>query len=189
MGTRHLPVHVMPDMAEFLSQNGPWSQLVRYENILLQPMEHGRPVRLNSRLSITPFDVPHRQEYSEVAGFRIEGPSRRILFIPDIDSWEDWDVRGVRIEEQLRDVDIAYLDATFYAHGEISGRDMSGFPHPFISHTMERLSPLPKSEKKKVRFIHLNHTNPVLLEGSPERRDVEDAGFRVANELERVFLE
>ena len=134
MGAQGVPVYAMPRMQDYLRTNGPWDQLVRYENIALRPLADGVPVRLNDRLTVTPFLVPHRQEYSEVAGFRIDGPNRSVLFIPDIDAWETWEAQGTRIEALLADVDVAYLDATFYANGELPGRDMSGFPHPFITH-------------------------------------------------------
>ncbi len=188
MGARAVPVYVMPRVAAFLEGNGPWDQLVRYENIKLRRLADGKPVHLNDRLAVTPTIVPHRQEYGEVVGFRIDGPNRSVLFIPDIDSWEEWDEMGVRIEDRVRDVDVAYLDATFFADGEIPGRDMSGFPHPFITHSMERLDALDSPNKQKVRFIHLNHTNPVLWPVSDERVWVEARGFSVAEEWERVDL-
>ena len=188
MGAQGVPVYAMPRMHDYLSTNGPWNQLVRYNNIALQPLSDGVPVRLTDRLSVTALLVPHRQEYSEVVGFRIDGPNRSVLFIPDIDSWEDWDAEGTRIEDQIAEVDVAYLDATFYANGEIPGRDMSGFPHPFITHSMERFAPLPEAERAKVRFIHLNHTNPALHPDSEARRTIEQNGFRVAKALERVDL-
>ena len=65
---------------------------------------------------------------------------------------------------------------------------MSGFPHPFITHTMERLANLPAPERARVRFIHLNHTNPALIENSDAGLEIERRGFRVARELERVGL-
>ena len=111
-----------------------------------------------------------------------------MLFVPDIDSWDQWDAMGVRLEVELAKVDVAYLDGTFFANGEIPGRDMTGFPHPFITKTMERLGGLPEAERGKVRFIHLNHTNPALWEGSEARREVERRGFRVADEEERVGM-
>ena len=148
----------------------------------------GKAVKLNSRLSATPFVVPHRHEYSEVVGFRIDGPNLSVLYLPDIDSWEEWEAAGTRIEEVLAEIDVAYLDGTFFANGEIPGRDMSGFPHPFISHSMDRLRTLPAAEKAKVRFIHLNHTNPALRSGSEARKTVEAGGFRVAEEGERLDL-
>lgn len=188
MGATGVPVYAMPRMAEFLSTNGPWEQMVRYGNIEVRKLSDRAPVAINERLSVTPLSVPHRPEYSEVVGFRIDGPNRSILFIPDIDSWEEWDDLGTRIEDLIEDVDIAYLDATFYANGEIPGRDMSGFPHPFITHSMERFAPLAPEVRAKVRFIHLNHTNPALRPGSEARATIERNGFRVAEEMERVGL-
>lgn len=187
LGASGVPVYAMPRMAAFLRTNGPWSQLVTKDNIALREMEAGKPVRLNGRLSVTPLLVPHRQEFSEVVGFRIEGPERSVLFIPDIDSWEEWDAQGTRIEDEIARVDVAYLDATFFANGEIPGRDMSGFPHPFVTHSMERFSSLPASERAKVRFLHLNHTNPSLWPGDA-RDQVREAGHHVADEGEVVAL-
>lgn len=185
MGAKDVPVFAMPRMRTFLTNNGPWSQLVRYGNIALRPLTADRPVQLTSEISVTPFLVPHRQEFSEVVGYRIEGPRRKALFIPDIDRWEDW---GVALEDALASVDVAYLDATFYANGEIPGRDMSGFPHPFITVTMARLADLPEAERAKVRFIHLNHTNPALHHDSEARAHIVQSGFRVAEEGEEIDL-
>lgn len=188
LGAQDVPVYVMPRMGAYLSSNGPWDQLVKKRNIKLMPLSDGQAVQLNPRLTVTPIRVPHRQEYSEVVGFIIAGAARRVLFIPDIDSWEEWDAEGTRIEDLIASVDVAYLDATFYADGEIPGRDMSGFPHPFITHSMQRFESLPARERAKVRFIHLNHTNPALQADSPARRVIERAGFKVAEEGERVGL-
>lgn len=188
MGAQHVPVFVMPRMREFLSANGPWDQLVRFGNIDLHSLRANREVKLNDRLAVTPFLVPHRQEYSEVVGFKIRGPRKTVLFIPDIDSWEQWDEQGQHIEDVLRAVDVAFVDGTFFANGEIRGRDMTGFPHPFITHSMQRFAKLPLAERRKLRFIHFNHTNPVLHLDSPERRMVEARGFRLAIEGERLEL-
>ncbi len=188
LGARDVPVHAMPRMRQYLSTNGPWDQLVRYGNIVLRPMSDGAPVRLNDRLTVTPFLVPHRQEYTEVVGFRVDGPNRSVLFIPDIDSWEEWDEQGTAIESMIADVDLAYVDGSFYANGEIPGRDMSGFPHPFITHSMTRFQSLPLDERRKVRFIHLNHTNPALDARSDARRRIEESGYRVAEEFEQFDL-
>ena len=188
IGAREVPVYAMPRMLQFLTTNGPWDQLVRYKNITLIPLSDGEPVRLNPRLTIKPFLVPHRQEYSEVVGYWITGPTRSAVFIPDIDSWEEWDDLGTLLEDVISQTDVAYVDGTFYDNGEIPGRDMSAFPHPFIAHTMERLAPLSPEERAKVRFIHLNHTNPSLLLESDARRTIEKNGFRVAEEMECVDL-
>jgi pyrroloquinoline quinone biosynthesis protein B len=188
LGANRVSVYAMPRMHEYLRSNGPWDQLVRYDNIVLHELRDGEVVRLNARLSVTPLLVPHRQEYSEVVGYRIQGPHRSVLFVPDIDRWEDWDAKGTRIEDEVAKVDVAYLDGTFYANGEIPGRDMSGFPHPFITHSMHRFRSLAPEQRAKVRFIHLNHTNPALHPDSEARSTIERNGFRVAEEKERVEL-
>jgi len=132
--------------------------------------------------------APARAVAIAVVGYRIDGPDRSALFLPDIDGWEEWDAAGVRLEDQLRSVDVAFLDATFFADGEVAGRDMSGFPHPRIRETLRRLAPLPAEERAKVRLIHLNHTNPALVAGTPQRLELEAAGLRVAEEGERFDL-
>ena len=174
-------------MAGYLRTNGPWSQLVKLENIELHEMKAGEPVPL-PRFTVTPLLVPHRQEFSEVVGFRIKGPSKSVLFIPDIDSWTQWDEAGTRIEDEIAKVDVAYLDGTFFANGEIPGRDMSGFPHPFIRASLDRFAALPAAERAKIRFIHLNHSNQALWAGTTERKAIEAAGMRVAEEGERIEL-
>ncbi|MHC5025810.1 MAG: MBL fold metallo-hydrolase [Planctomycetota bacterium] len=184
IGAKGVPVHAMPRMHAFLATSGPWDQLVRFGNIELRALHAGQTVALNERVSVTPFLVPHRDEYSEVVGFRIDGPMRAAVFIPDIDKWERWDTR---IEDVLAEVDLAYLDGTFYTDGELPGRDMSVIPHPFIAETMTRLAPLSESDRRKVRFIHLNHTNPALRPGAA-RDAIEAAGFAVAEQLERFDL-
>lgn len=188
MGAQGVPVHAMPRMRDFLRTNGPWDQLVRYRNVELRELEDGKTVRLSERLSITPFTVPHRDEYSETVGYRIHGPNRTVVFLPDIDKWERWEERGRRIEDVVAQADLAYLDGTFHADGEIPGRDMASIPHPFIVETMRRFAAAAPAERAKIRFIHLNRTNPVARPGSAERRAVERAGFRVAELHERVGL-
>ncbi len=187
-GAENIQVFAMPRMADFLTQNGPWSQLLRLHNIFAAIMEEGEPEILADGVSVTPFLVPHRQEFSEVAGFVIKGPKKSALFIPDIDSWEKWDATGTRIEDKIAAVDYAFIDATFYSGDELPGRDMSKIPHPTVTHSMARFANLPASEKNKVRFIHMNHTNPLLSPKEPERAVVRKAGFYIAKEGETYCL-
>ncbi len=187
-GANGIPVYAMPKMHQFLSSNGPWDQLVKYRNIELHMMQEDMPVQLAEQISVSAFLVPHRQEYSEVVGFRIQGPKRSLIYLPDIDSWEQWDEWGTRIEQVISSSDIALLDATFFANGEIPGRDMSGFPHPFVSHSMQRFADLPATDKAKVHFIHMNHTNPLHNTGGAEFRQVLEQGFAVAGEGQQFCM-
>ena len=185
IGARNVPVWAMPRMQTFLTANGPWSQLVSLENIRLRPLTHNTPVALNSRIRVTPFTVPHRDEFSETVGFRITGPQRTVIYIPDIDKWGRW---SQQIEDVIRSADRAYLDGTFFANGEIPGRDMSLIPHPFIAESLSRFTGLSVTERNRVRFIHLNHTNPALSPDSAEARIIRRAGCAVAVQGERFGL-
>jgi pyrroloquinoline quinone biosynthesis protein B len=185
IGARSVPVYAMPRMRAYLEANGPWDQLVRLGNIELRPLHADESLSLSGDLTVTPLAVPHRDEYSETVGFRIDGPRRSVLYIPDIDKWERWERS---IEALLAEVDVAYLDGTFFADGEIPNRSMADIPHPFIEESLKRFERLPRAERAKVRFIHLNHTNPVLQADSAARRRIEQAGFRVAAIGERVGL-
>ncbi len=184
MGAKGMPVYVMPRMKEFLETNAPWSQLVALGNIKLILMEKDQPIQLTSNLRVTPLKVPHRDEFSETVGFRVETIEKSLLFIPDIDKWPLWE-KDIRAE--VARVDVALLDATFYQEGELPNRNMSEIPHPFVAETITLFSPLPAAEKRKIKFIHFNHTNPLILEG-PERDVVNKLGFEVATEGERIVL-
>ena len=184
MGAKGMLVYVMPRMKEFLEKNAPWSQLVALGNIKLILMEQDQAIQLTSGLRVTPLQVPHRDEFSETVGFRIETSEKSLLFVPDIDKWPLWE-KDIRAE--VARVDVALLDATFYQEGELPNRNMSEIPHPFVAETITLFFPLPTAEKRKIKFIHFNHTNPLLLEGS-ERDAVKKLGFEVASEGEKILL-
>ncbi len=184
MATKNIPVYVMPKMKSYLSSNGPWSQLVNLKNIALKSLENDSTIVLNERVSVTPIQVPHRDEYSETVGFVIESNSKKALFIPDIDKWNKWDRD---IADYLKEVDIALLDATFFKDGEIAGRSMSEIPHPFAEESMQLFKNLSETDKKKVHFIHFNHTNPLLIDNSEAQQTVIHNGFNIAKQ--RMVIE
>ena len=184
MGASGVPVYAMPRMTNYLKNNGPWSQLVNFGNIVLLPLEDNKTRSLDT-IKVTPFLVPHRDEFSETVGYRIDGPSKSAIFIPDINKWSQW---SVNLTELIIAVDYALIDATFYADGELPGRDMSKIPHPFVVETMSALEDLSTPERGKVWFIHLNHTNPLLNADSDESRLVRSEGFNVADEGIRLVL-
>jgi len=172
-----IPVYAMPRMKSFLESNGPWSQLVTNSNIELQALTDRNEIQVTSNLKVTPFTVPHRDEYSETVGFIIEGPSKSVLFIPDIDKWDKWERP---IIEAISEVDYAFIDATFYDGVELNNRDISEIPHPFIIESMALFNNLPQSEKTKIHFIHFNHTNPVLNPESEAYNTIINNGFNIS---------
>ena len=178
LGAGAAPVYAMPRMADFLTKNAPWSQLLTLKNIQLKPLADGQQIALNPHLLIKPFLVPHRDEFTETVGFEIRGAHKKAVFIPDIDKWTKWPQNLV---ELIKRVDYALLDATFYRDGELA-RPMAEVPHPFVEETIKLLQNLPAAERAKVYFIHFNHTNPLLQPDSPERRAVLRQGFHIAEE-------
>ena len=178
INSKGVKVYALPRMSWYLRNNGPWSQLVDLKNISIQDAGFGKKITLADNVKVVPFQVPHRDEFSETAGFRIVVGKKSAVFIPDIDKWSKWD-------RDLKDVvlenDYLFLDATFFEDGEIP-RPISEVPHPFVSETMELLKDLPVKEKNKIYFIHFNHSNP-LIQGNEEKiKMVEKAGFRIAKE-------
>ncbi|MDD9890669.1 MAG: MBL fold metallo-hydrolase [Gammaproteobacteria bacterium] len=184
MNARELPVYAMPRMAEYLANNGPWSQLIAFENIHINNLQADRPVHFD-QVDITPYLVPHRDEFSETVGYRISGPQRAALFIPDINKWEIWERD---IVDEVRAVDYALIDASFYDSTELPGRNMADIPHPFVVESMALFEELTIEERNKVWFIHLNHTNPLLDEESSAYQSVREQGYNVAREGDRLPL-
>lgn len=177
LGGQNTPVMCLPKMQEFLTNNGPWSQLVNDSNIVLHPLIANKDTALSKRLTIHPFTVPHRDEYSETAGFFITGPSKTALFIPDIDKWHRW---AIDLKSIIAQVDYAFLDGTFYNEHELPHRNIEEIPHPLVKETMELLKELPSNEKCKVHFIHFNHTNPLFQPASEASKEVLANGFNIA---------
>ena len=151
IGAREVPVHATPRMLDFLTRNGPWSQLVSLGNIVTRPLDYDAPLTLAGDVRVTAFRVPHRDEFSDTVGYVIQGPRTRALFIPDIDRWEKWD-RDIRA--LAGSADYAFLDGTFASPTEIN-RPIEEIPHPMMSRTRELL----RGTRAALWFIHINHTN------------------------------
>jgi pyrroloquinoline quinone biosynthesis protein B len=190
---KEVPTWLTPRFADFLTANGPWRLLVDEQRLVLHRLEEGVPVELAPDLHVVAFRVPHRDEFSDTVGFEIHGPSRSLVYLPDLDKWEKWDgwtpggpsasdaapAPHRRVEALLARCDVALLDGCFHADGEIAGRSMKEIPHPFIVESITRFAPLPASERAKVWFTHLNHTNPAADPDGDARRAVRESGMHV----------
>lgn len=150
-----VPVYGTERMGEFLRGNAPWSLLVTRRNIEPRPLVADQAVDLGSGLRVTPFTVPHRDEFTDTVGFLIEGPGKRAVFVPDIDQWQKW---GRSIRDLADTVDYLFVDGTFAAAEEIPGRTIDDIPHPLMPVTRD----LVRGTKAQLWFIHLNHTNREL---------------------------
>jgi pyrroloquinoline quinone biosynthesis protein B len=179
MNSSSIPVYTLPRLDSFLRSNGPWSQLTALNNIELRKLKADSAVSLSSTIKVTALTVPHRDEFSETAGFIIQTQNKKLLFIPDIDKWSKW---GKNIVALIQQVDYALLDATFYKDGELPNRNMSEVPHPFVQESMELFKKLSTTDKQKIYFIHFNHTNPLLKTKSTAADEVRQKGFNIATE-------
>ncbi|MBK6543715.1 MAG: pyrroloquinoline quinone biosynthesis protein PqqB [Saprospiraceae bacterium] len=178
LNTKNLNVYVLPKMKQFLSTNGPWNQLVQLKNIVLNELRVDIIQNLNASIKILPFEVPHRDEYSETAGFKIIAKTKSYLFIPDIDKWSLWEKDIISI---VKEVDYAFIDATFSEADELINRKMAEVPHPFVAETMQLFANETSETKAKIKFIHFNHTNP-LLWSSKKRKLILHKGFGIAEQ-------
>jgi pyrroloquinoline quinone biosynthesis protein B len=185
LNTKNLAVYGSPRMAAFLAGNQPWRFMVESGNLSLKEMAPDEPVILTSRLKIVPFKVPHRDELSDTLGFAVEGPIKKLLYIPDIRNWESW---PGSFPDFVSKADYALLDGTFFGRGEVPERDLTAIGHPLIEDSLELLGPVPAKGKTKILFTHFNHSNPVLDPKSLAREDVLSAGFAVAEEGQGFIL-
>ena len=176
IGSSELPVYVTNSMAQFLTDNEPWSQLIKGSFItprIIEPKKSFSPI---DHVNIEAIIVPHRDELSDTVAFKISGPNRTCLFCPDIDFWP---VDSQLMHLLFDDVDVAYIDGTFFDDKELPGRNLDLIPHPLMVQTMDQLKDLAISKPGMMRFIHLNHTNPAMHDLSVQRV-IKERGFSMA---------
>ena len=169
MAVSDLPVYALPGLVDLLRGNALYRPLnagLRWRSLTPQ-----RPNSLAADLTITPIPVPHRDEWGAgTLAFRVQGPRRSLLYLPDIDSWEAWP----EATAVLGGVDVALVDGCFYSVDELNGR--APVAHPLIPDTLARFANIPG----QLVFTHLNHTNPALDAGSAARAAIAAAGAQVA---------
>jgi pyrroloquinoline quinone biosynthesis protein B len=182
---RGMPVYGSERMVRWLRGNQPWSLLVADGVLHPSILAPGESVALTPELSISALAVPHRDELTDTLAFLVRGPNRTLLYLPDVDAWDRWEMP---LEQLLAEVDIALVDGTFFADGELPGRSLAAIPHPFIADTLARLQSQPAALRRKVRFTHLNHSNPAAAPESEAAARIRDAGMAVAREGERFGL-
>ncbi len=185
LGAKNVPVYCTPSMAKFLRENRPWSRLVVLGNIAIREIEPNVEFALTPRIHVTALRVPHRDEDSDTVAFIVRGPSRKLLWLPDIDKWDRWE-RG--LSEFLADPTLtAFVDGTFFSADELPGRSIADIPHPLVPETMALL-PSADVARGRVFFVHLNHTNRLLRDDRTLAQELAKRGWAVAREGQRVPL-
>jgi pyrroloquinoline quinone biosynthesis protein B len=169
MAASALPLYAPAGLIAVLQHTALWQPML--QSFTLHPLQDGQAVSLGSDLTVTPVQVPHRDEWGTgTFAYHIRGPARSLLYMPDIDSWEDWP----QAREVLAQVDVAIVDATFYSTDELAGRPPVA--HPLVPATLRFMRGL----QTQLVLTHLNHTNPLLDGASPEQQSVLAAGARIA---------
>jgi len=168
-----MPCWVTEEMAGFLENEAPWSMAVQQGHLELRPQSPPAAFFPWRDLEVVLIPVPHRQEASDTVAISVNGS---VLYLPDIDSWDEWP----EAEDVIAAHSAAFLDATFWGPDEIPNRDLSEIRHPFVPDTLERFGHL--AVTRRLILTHLNHTNPICDPGSDEHAAVLAAGFEVAQE-------
>lgn len=91
---------------------------------------------------------------------------------------------------ELRDCEILLVDGTFWSDDEmialgLSGRTARDMGHMPVRDSLEVLAALPAARKV---YVHLNNTNPLLLEDSPQRKEAESLGLEIARDGLEIMI-
>jgi pyrroloquinoline quinone biosynthesis protein B len=169
MDVQHLPIYCSKGLVEVLRQSRLWRPLIN--NLDLFPLDPFQRFEIASDLYIDSLPVPHRDELgTDTFAYRITGPNKTLIYIPDIDDWNLWP----EAREFLNATDIALVDASFFSEDELGGR--APVAHPLVMDTLQFFDQLPV----QLWLTHFNHTNPVLDPNGDARRQVISAGGKIA---------
>ena len=164
---KNVLVYCTSKMKSLLSENYPFNLLEQSKNIKIIEIKDNHEFELGA-FKCTPILVPHRNEVANTLGYIIES-RKRIVYVPDIDRWTE------NILREIKKSDIALIDGTFYSRDEIP--EFDEIPHPPILETVEIFENI----DCEIYFTHINHTNPVNLNGR-EKEYIENRGFKVASD-------
>ncbi|GAA3079091.1 pyrroloquinoline quinone biosynthesis protein PqqB [Pseudonocardia yunnanensis] len=164
--------------------------LERFCPVDWRPVLPGREVSLGG-ISYRAFDVPTAKhdrfgigtDDGRVVGYRLtdESTGRTAVYLPGVQELTP------AVRDELDGIDCLFVDGTTWHDDELirlglaekTARDMGHLAIGGPGGSLELLSPLPIERKI---YIHINNTNPILLEDAPERRLVTEGGMDVAHD-------
>ena len=185
-----LEVHATPAVYETLrGGTGVLATLERYCRVDWHPVTPGLDVPLGEGLSYRAFDVPTTKrarfgadtEPGRVVGYRLtDGHSgRTAVYLPGVQRLTP------EVRDQLADCAALLIDGTCWHDDELvrlglATKTSTAMGHLPIGGPDGSLAQLDGMPVERTIYVHINNTNPVLLEDSPERRMVVDHGGEVA---------
>jgi len=194
-----LRVYAAPSILRILrEENSMFGMLNRVEpQVVWTPMNSGAPFPLlaadgkDSSLRCEVYYLSGRypkyvkseaanlaRDEATAALFFESGSGKRVAYIPAVGSLSD------TLFEKIRRVDLLLFDGTFWSDDELIRIQGSGEAAHQMGHipVEESLRLLKNIEVGRKMFIHLNNTNPILNEASPEHQAVRQAGWEVAED-------
>jgi pyrroloquinoline quinone biosynthesis protein B len=131
-------------------------------------------------------EVPVIDESAANVGIELRADGKRLTFVPGAAALTP------ALKTRLARADVVLFDGTLFVDDEMlrsgtgtkTGRRMGHMPISGPGGTLEQLAGL---ECRRI-FIHINNTNRVLIDGSPERRQVEAAGWEIAEDGQEIVL-
>ncbi len=185
-----LQLHATPAVHETLCDGTSLLRtLERYCPVEWRPVVPGADVCLGGGLSYRAFEVPTTKRtrfgpgrgQGRVVGYRLtdERSGRVAVYLPGVQELTP------AVREQLDDCACLLVDGTCWHDDELirlglagtTARDMGHLPIAGPGGSLEQISSLPIERKI---YVHINNTNPLLLEDAPQRRVVEERGMEVA---------
>ncbi len=123
-------------------------------------------------------DDPQIMESAVNIGLEMSSGGRRLVFVPGAAAITE------PLRKRLQGADVVLFDGTLFTDDEMmvsgtgtkTGRRMGHMPIDGEGGSLRELSQL----SARCLYIHVNNTNPALVEGSPQRKAVEAAGIEVA---------
>ena len=191
IAARGIELHVSDDMYHLIDRTPQWNLMVQQGVFNLQTFTAGDVVFSQGELSIEAVRIPHRAELSDMHAFIIRGKSKSLLFLTDHDTWKE--TLAVHNCSTIREllgklnVDIAFIDGTFWSEDELAGRNQETVPHPPVLQTLKMLGEK-KQGDPEIIFTHLNHTNPLYNRDSEQYAEVKRLGWSVAHQGQRFTL-
>lgn len=185
-----LTVYGTAPVLEALTSSFPVRELLGdYAHFSWSRLDIGTPLDLDDRVRVTPFltgSKPPRyvgkaRPSSEwEVGFRLEDTVTRgtVVYAPTLPRWDE------KFAEQVASADCVFLDGTFWTDDEMSGRgagsrtgrSMGHMPVSGADGSARSLAAL--GAKRKI-YTHINNTNPILDDESPERQWLTSLGVEV----------
>ena len=184
MGIKNIPIYLSEMNKNSIEERNDIQLMIKEKNLKFISRKYHQTFEPKKGCGFTLklISIPHRSELGDTSAILIKGLQRTLLFMPDQDSWietlDNYSVNNIREFFKLLEIDLAWIDGTFWSLNELPGRNLSEIPHPTIEDSI-RLLGIKKENDPDVSFIHLNHSNPVNDKNSKERKLVESYGWGI----------